>query len=389
MCLAATTVDGEPPDTGDELEIAPPGLKGLAVADTVQGDVRGEEGFFHYRQYDASVLARERTLEEVWTLQVDGALPPAAPTIDPGPRRPLPAAAAAVVDAAAAHVDDPRVTLRTGLLAVADVEGRGPTLDRSAAERRDATIRLAAVVPTILARHHRRRHGLDPVEPDPSLGHAADYLRMATGEPAGDDAARAVEQYLVATVDHGFNASTFTARVVTSTGADVAGALVAGVGALSGPLHGGAPSRCIAMIDEIGRPDRAADWVRDRLAAGDKIMGFGHAVYRAEDPRGIVLRAAAERLGGDLVERTAGIEAEILATLAAWKPEQRIVTNVEFWAAVVLELAGLPRAMFTPTFSVSRSIGWGAHVLEQAEVGKIIRPSARYTGPEPVVGEPV
>jgi citrate synthase len=212
---------------------------------------------------------------------------------------------------------------------------------------------------------------------------------MATGSMPDADDARAVEQYLVATVDHGFNASTFTARVVASTGADVAGSLVAAVGALTGPLHGGAPSRCIAMLDEIRTPDRAADWVRARLDAGDKIMGFGHAVYRAEDPRGVVLREAAERLGGDLVGRAAGIEAEILAVLADWKPDQRIVTNVEFWASVVLELAGLPRAMFTPTFSVSRAIGWSAHVIEQVAVGKIIRPSARYTGPEPSVGAPV
>jgi citrate synthase len=197
------------------------------------------------------------------------------------------------------------------------------------------------------------------------------------------DAARAVEQYLVATVDHGFNASTFTGRVVASTGADMAGSLVAAVGALTGPLHGGAPSRCIQMIDEIESPGRAADWVRSALEAGDKIMGFGHAVYRAEDPRGVVLREAAERLGGELVARAAAIEAEILAVLAAWKPDQRIVTNVEYWASVVLELAGLPRAMFTPTFSVSRSIGWSAHVIEQHGVGKIVRPSARYVGPEP------
>ena len=160
--------------------------------------------------------------------------------------------------------------------------------------------------------------------------------------------------------------------------------------ALSGPLHGGAPSRCIEMIDEIGTPDRAADWVRSALDRGDKIMGFGHAVYRAEDPRGVVLRAAAESLAAEdetgLIDRAIGIEQEILAVLAAWKPGQRIVTNVEFWASVVLELAGLPRAMFTPTFSVSRSIGWSAHVIEQVGVGKIIRPSARYVGPEPIVG---
>ncbi len=368
------------------MEIAPPGLKGLAVADTQLGDVRGEEGFFHYRQYDAAALTRSRSLEDVWTLQIDGALPPEVAAVDGGPLRALPRPAADLVDAAAERMADPMATLRVGLLAAGDVEARGPTLDRTPDELRDDALRLAAVVPTILARHHRRRLGLEPVDPDPGLGHAADYLRMATGEVAEPEKVRAVERYLVATVDHGFNASTFTGRVTASTGADVAGALVAAVGALTGPLHGGAPSRCIAMIDEIGTPSRAADWVRARLDAGEKIMGFGHAVYRAEDPRGVVLREAAERIGGELVERAAGIEEEILATLAAWKPDQRIVTNVEFWAAVVLELAGLPRAMFTPTFSVSRSIGWSAHVLEQVGVGKIIRPSARYTGPEPLAG---
>ena len=368
------------------MDIAPPGLKGLAVADTELGDVRGEEGFFHYRQYDAAQLARRRSLEDVWTLQVDGALPPVVPVIESGPLRFLPRPAADLVDAAAERLTDPMATLRVGLLAVADIESRGPTLDRSADALRDDAIRLAAVVPTILARHHRVRLGLAPIDPDPALGHAGDYLRMVTGVTPSEEAARAVEQYLVATVDHGFNASTFTGRVVASTGADMAGALVAAVGALTGPLHGGSPSRCIAMIDEIETPDRAVGWVRDRLAAGDVIMGFGHAVYRAEDPRGLVLREAAEHLGGELVGRAAGIEEKILPVLAEWKPDARIVTNVEFWASVVLELAGLPRPMFTPTFSVSRSIGWTTHVLEQASVGKIIRPSARYTGPEPEVG---
>ncbi len=363
----------------------PPGLKGLKVADTVLGAVRGEEGFFHYRQYDAAALARTRRLEDVWALQLNGALPPEGAEIPAGPARALPAAAAALVDAAAETLDDPLNTLRVGLLAVGDVEGRGPSIDRTGAQLHDDAIRLAAVVPTILARHHRRRLGEAAVDPDPALGHAADYMRMCNGETPAPDEARAVEQYLVATVDHGFNASTFTGRVAVSTGADMAGSLVAAIGALSGPLHGGAPSRCIEMIDEIETPGRAAPWARRALDRGDKIMGFGHAVYRAEDPRGIVLRAAAERLGadrgGDLVERAAGIEAEILATLAAWRPGQRIVTNVEFWAGVVLELAGLPRAMFTPTFSVSRSIGWSAHLIEQAAEAKIIRPSARYVGP--------
>ncbi|MDE0234840.1 MAG: citrate synthase [bacterium] len=365
------------------MEVAPPGLKGLAVSDTELGDVRGDEGFFHYRQYDAVHLARTRSFEDVWTLQFSGELPPAVPRVNPGPMRELPTEAARVVDAASAQMDDPMAVLRVGLLAVGAVEGRGPLLDRSAAQRRDDAVRLAAVVPTILARHHRRRGGLEPVPPDAGISHAADYLRMSTGGTAGAEAVRAVEQYLVVTLDHGFNVSTFASRVVASTGADMAGALVAGLGALSGPLHGGAPSRVIEMIEDILTPARAATWVSERLAEGHKIMGFGHAVYRVRDPRGVVLRAAAETLGGDLVERAAGIEEEILSVLADWKPGVRILTNVEYWASVALELAGVPRQMFTPTFAVSRSIGWAAHVLEQAEKGKLLRPAARYVGPEP------
>ena len=365
------------------MQIAPPGLKGLAVADTVLGSVRGTEGFYHYRQHDAADLARCRTLEDVWTLQIDGALPPDATAIDAGPLRALPEEAAAVVDAASARLADPMAVLRVGLLSVSALERRGPLLDRTVAQRRQDALRLAAIVPTVLARQHRRRHGLDPVEPDPALPHTQDYLRMTTGALPDQATARAVEQYLVATLDHGFNASTFTSRVVASTGADMAGSLVAAVGALSGPLHGGAPSRAMEMITEIGSPARAAPWARSRLAEGHKIMGFGHAVYRAADPRGVILRAAAASLGGDLVSLAAAIEQEILQVLAEWRPGNRIVTNVEYWAAVVLELAGLPRDMFTPTFAVSRTIGWSAHVLEQAEAGKILRPSARYVGPEP------
>ena len=365
------------------MQIAPPGLKGLAVSDTELGSVRGEEGFFHYRQYNAVDLAVTRSLEDVWTLQFDGALPPAVPVMDPGPMRTLPEEAAQVVDAASVRMDDPMSVLRVGLLAVAATESLGPLLDRSADQQRHDAVRLAAVVPTVLARHQRRRNGLDPLEPDPDLSHAADYLRMITGTEPEPGSARAVEQYLISTLDHGFNVSTFASRVVASTGADMAGALVAGLGALSGPLHGGAPSRVMEMIDEIGTAEGAGSWVRAKLAQRQKIMGFGHAVYRVRDPRGVVLRAAAESLGGELVERAAGIEEEILAVLAEWRPDQRILTNVEYWASVVLELAGLPREMFTPTFAVSRSIGWAAHVLEQAQNGKILRPNARYVGPEP------
>ncbi|MGA7757206.1 MAG: citrate/2-methylcitrate synthase, partial [Ilumatobacteraceae bacterium] len=185
----------------------------------------------------------------------------------------------------------------------------------------------------------------------------------------------------ILTIDHGFNASTFTARVVASTGADAADAVCAALGALAGPLHGGAPSRALDALDEIGSVDRAAAWVRGEVAAGRRIMGFGHAVYRAPDPRSALLREVAERLGGDLVEFAIAVEAEILVTLAEFKPGRPLPSNVEFYAGVVMETAGLPRSMFTPTFAVSRTVGWCAHIVEQAAAAKLIRPSSRYVGP--------
>ena len=194
---------------------------------------------------------------------------------------------------------------------------------------------------------------------------------------------RAVETYLLLTIDHGFNASTFTTRVVTSTGAGVGSALSAAVGALSGPLHGGAPSRVLDMLTDIGEPADTERWAEARLAAGDKIMGFGHAVYRADDPRSDLLKEVAVDLGGDLVDRAVEIEHRMLAVLRAWKPGAVIVTNVEYYAAIVLHLAGLPQEMFTPTFTTSRVVGWVAHLLEQAADNKIMRPKARYVGPEP------
>ena len=205
-------------------------------------------------------------------------------------------------------------------------------------------------------------------------------LNGAEPEPAH---ARAVEQYLMLTIDHGFNASTFTARVITSTGADLAAAVCGAVGALSGPLHGGAPSRALDMLDAIGSPERAEAWLRGAVARGERIMGFGHRVYKTDDPRSVFLRDVARSLGGPLVEFATEVERTAVDVLGQLKPGRRLYTNVEFYAGVVMETCGVPRDMFTPTFAASRTIGWSSHVLEQAADNRLIRPTARYVGPPP------
>ena len=242
---------------------------------------------------------------------------------------------------------------------------------------------LCAVVPTILAAAHRLRQGTSRCEPRADLGFAANYLYMLTGHEPTPEHARAIEQYMMLTIDHGFNASTFTARVVTSTGADLGAAIVAAIGALSGPLHGGAPSRALDMLDAIGTPDRADAYVRAAVERGDRIMGFGHRVYKTDDPRSLLLRSVTERLGGPLVEFSQSVERTTVDVLAELKPGRQLYTNVEFYAGVVMHTCGIPREMFTPTFAAGRTIGWSTHVMEQASHNRLIRPAARYVGPPP------
>ena len=362
--------------------VAPPGLKGLIVADTEVGSVRGNEGWFHYRGRNAAELARGLSFEEVAHLLLGGELPGSAAKeafrAELAAARRLSSKAEDLV-AALAQTDLPPMTILRSVLGM-EVDSR-PTLDLEPDERRTAVIRAIGVTPTVLAAINRIRSGSDPLAPHDSLSHSADYLRMALGETPLPEHARAVETYLCLTADHGFNASTFAARVITSTGTDVAGALGGALAALAGPLHGGAPGRVLDMLHSIGHPDNAVPWIAAELEAGRKIMGFGHAVYRAADPRSETLKAVAIELGGELVERALDIESRILPYLAEWKPNAVIVTNVEYYAGVVLHLAGLPQEAFTPTFTTSRVVGWGAHLLEQAANNKIMRPSARYTGP--------
>ena len=369
--------------------VAPRGLAGVVVTDTELGDVRGDEGFYHYRQYSAVDLAQHRSLEEVWHLLHRGHLPSAAETTafskQLAAARELPEGLEHVLPRLAAMVSRGGSLdgLRAGFTLVGSLRQLRPLWDLQPEERAADALATAAVVPTLLAALDRRTRGLPPVPPRDDLGHAANYLWMLSGEEPLPERARAIEQYLVATIDHGFNASTFTARVIASTGADMVSCLIGALGALSGPLHGGAPSRALDTLDAIGRPERTDSWVRERVRSGERIMGFGHPVYRTEDPRSRMLKSVAQGLGGELVDFAVQVEERVLATLAELKPDRQLHTNVEFYAGVVMEICGLPRHMFTPTFAVSRVIGWTANILEQSADTKIIRPAARYVGVQP------
>jgi citrate synthase len=385
---AGSSLSSERADAVVELLDVPRGLKNVVVTETGLGDVRGGEGFYHYRQYSAVELARQSAVEDVWHLLYEGHLPSPAQRAAFGAElataRRLPAEIADLLPAIGG-IGDPLRGLRTALSAMR----LEPLWDLDPAARRRDALRCAAVVPTVLTALHRLRNGQKPIEPRDDLSHAENYLYMLTGELPEQRAVRAIEQYVIAAIDHGFNASTFTARVIASTGADMAACLVGAIGALSGPLHGGAPSRALDTLDAIGTPDRIDPWITERVLAGDRIMGFGHPVYRTEDPRSVMLREIAQSFGGDRVDFAVQVEKRVLHLLAELKPGRELHTNVEFYGGVVMELAGLPRDMFTATFAVARTIGWTANILEQTTDTKIIRPSARYVGPpapQPIPG---
>lgn len=245
----------------------------------------------------------------------------------------------------------------------------------------------AVLTPALL----RLREGRDAVEPEPSSGHAADIVRMLTGAPASPALATALDAYLVTVCDHGLNASTFTARVVASTRAGLASSVLAGLSALKGPLHGGAPGPVIEMLDEIAAQGDAHAWLRDRIARGERLMGFGHRIYRVRDPRADALKGAVRRLGEDAGDRRVGdrlgfaerVEQAGLDVLRAAKPGRSLQTNVEFYTALLLEAVGFPAPAFTCVFAMSRAAGWIAHAREQQATGRLIRPQSRYIGPAP------
>jgi citrate synthase len=373
---------------------APPGLKGVVVAETEVGDVRGAEGFYHYRQHDAVELADKRTLEDVWHLLFEGELPDAAQRAafveEVGRLREVPASIKPLLPGIARSGErfSPLNAMRTAVSLLADAGDFRPSFDVDAATLKANAMQVCAVIPTLVMSLHRLNQGLEPVDPHPDLGYGANYLWMLTGEVPDPDVARGIEQYLITTVDHGFNASTFTSRVVTSTGADLGAAVVAAIGALSGPLHGGAPSRALDLLDAIGTVENARPHLTAVVERREKIMGFGHAIYRTEDPRSVFLRGVAERMGAEKIGFAREVERAVVEVLAELKPGRDLYANVEFYAGVVMDHCGLPRDLFTPTFASSRVIGWCANILEQAADNRIMRPSARYVGPPPPVPVP-
>jgi len=346
------------------------GLEGIVVASTRLSDVDGDLGRLIIAGHDAEALARSHSFEQTCGLLWG------TPAPDLGPAR---ARAAASLPLDALALDDPMDALRASVARLTE----GP----------DPAVQLTGAVAVLDAAHARLRRGLAPLPPDPSLDHAADFLRMVTGHT---DQARslALGRYLVTVSDHGMNASTFTARVIASTGSDLVSSVVGALGALKGPLHGGAPGPVLDMLDAIANPDNAAPWLDAELAAGRRIMGMGHRVYRVRDPRAAVLEQATldlERSGlstGRLTLARA-VEKAALGALSARYPARSLCANVEFYTAVLLDTVGLPRELFTPTFAVGRVAGWCAHVLEQRATGRLIRPASRYIGAVPSAPAPI
>ena len=358
------------------------GLEGVVAATTALSKVDGTAGKLIYRGYNIHDLAGKASFEEIAYLLWYGKLPTKMELVDLKVQmleeRTLPTAVLQVLNYLPPTAV-PMDVLRTAVSAygAATIQGK-PTLDHA--------IALTERFPLILAAFHRIRNGLEPLEAHPEIGYAANYLYLLTGQMPKEEHVRALDTYLVLLADHGMNASTFTARVIASTESDIASAVVGAIGALKGPLHGGAPSKVKDMLDAIGTEDRAEGWLRDALAHGDRLMGFGHRVYKTQDPRAEELCEMARIADPQQFALAHKVEELALALLKEQKPGRRLYTNVEFYTAVTLSSVGLPGDLFTPTFAASRIAGWTAHILEHVANNRLIRPEAEYTGPIEQIG---
>jgi citrate synthase len=352
------------------------GLEGVVAATTRLSAVDGERGELIIAGFPVEDLAPNATFEQTTWLLWHGELP-TRKQLDQfrgelKDRRSLPAATIALLRECARANVDPMDALRIAAGTIS-------------LEAEDAAS-IGARFPVIVAAFWRLQKGEEPLAPRPDLDHAANFLYMLSGDSPDAERVRALETYLNTVIDHGFNASTFTCRVITSTGSDLVSAVVGAVGALKGPLHGGAPGPALEMVFEIGDASRAEEVLRRKIESGERLMGFGHRVYKVRDPRADVLAAAAERLykrGGDMALYTLArsVESTAIRLLEEYKPGRRLQTNVEFYTALLLHGIGLGVELFTPTFATSRVSGWIAHAFEQKVAGRLIRPQSEYIGP--------
>ena len=347
-----------------------PGLEGVIAFETEIAEPDKDGGALRYRGVDIEDLVGVVTFGNVWALLVDGKFGPGLPPAEPFP---IPV-----------HTGDVRVDVQAALAMLSPVWGYRPLLDISDEEAREQLARAAVMGLSYVAQSAR---GLgNPAIPQSRIDQCSTiverFMVRWRGEP--DPAhVKAVDAYFVSAAEHGMNASTFTARVIASTGADVAAAMSGAIGAMSGPLHGGAPARVLPMIQEVEKTGDARKVVAGVLDRHDRLMGFGHRVYRAEDPRARVLRRTCKELNAPRYEAADALEQAALAELRERRPDRAIETNVEFWAAVILDFADVPPHMMPALFTCARTAGWSAHIMEQKKTGRLVRPSARYIGPAP------
>jgi citrate synthase len=354
------------------------GLEGVVVDTSNICLIDGNAGRLIYRGYDIHDLVSNLSFEEAAYLVWNGELPNQTQLND-----------------LKKHLDEQRSIPTYLKTAIRNLPTSADTLDvlRTAVstlgtgiplKKPDLSeaIAITAKIPTINAAFTRIRQGQEPIEPRHDLGHAANYLYMLTGKDPDPIKADALNKYFIALADHSMNSSTFAARVVASTWSDMYSAITAAIGALKGPLHGGAPAPVLKMIQDIGKPERAEEWLRGELNAGRRLMGFGHRVYRTTDPRAEILRDVASKTADkDFFALARHVELTGNRILHDYRPERRLYTNVEFYSAVVMHSAGLSPDLFTSTFAASRCVGWTANVLEQVANNRLIRPDVEYTGP--------
>jgi citrate synthase len=354
-------------------------LSGVVVAQSAISSIDPDEGVLMYRGYDIAELAEHSSYEEVAYVLLYGELPDASELDgfrEALSKRELPSRVQSIIDGAAGALS--MDVLRTAVSALAATDPDRDDNGRDAGLRKAA--RLIAQLPTIVTRHHRRRQKLEPVAPDPELGYAENFLQMLHGEPPGEQATRAFDVAMILHAEHELNASTFTARVIAGTGADLHAALVGGIAALGGPLHGGANAAAMKLFERFGSAERTPGEVRGMLERKEKLFGFGHPLYRAYDPRALILKRSSLEFSEE-----AGDPNWYAITEAAERTvfeEKGLYPNVDLYSASVYTYLGIPTDLFTPLFAASRIVGQAAHVLEQQADNKIIRPSSEYVGPE-------